>query len=170
MDAQQLNEALEAAHAHAYAWALSCCRGDADLAQEVLHDVYATVLEGRARFGGQSAFTTWLFAVIRFTASKRRRREWLTRFLFVAPELGAHSTNGATPSDDAEAESRASRLRAALNELPARQREVLHLVFYENLTVEASAGVMGVSVGSARTHYARGKAKLAELIGDPETL
>ena len=170
MDAQQLNEALESTHAAAFAWALSCCRGDAEVAQEVLHDVYAKVLEGNARYGGQSAFTTWLFSVIRFTASSRRRRYWLSRLLFVDEEKGNGVAASSLASDDAESESRSSRLTAALAQLPERQRQVLHLVFYQGLTVDASAEVMGVSVGSARTHYARGKARLATLLGDPESL
>jgi RNA polymerase sigma-70 factor (ECF subfamily) len=55
-----------------------------------------------------------------------------------------------------------------LRALPGRQRQVLHLVFHEDLTVEAAAGVRGVTVGSARTHYARGKARLRELLRDRE--
>jgi RNA polymerase sigma-70 factor (ECF subfamily) len=58
----------------------------------------------------------------------------------------------------------ADRLRDALRQLPARQREVLHLVFHEDLTVESAGGIMGVSLGSARTHYARGKARLRSLL------
>ncbi len=59
-------------------------------------------------------------------------------------------------------------MREALSRLPARQRQVLHLVFYEELTVEQAAPVLGVSVGTARTHFDRGKRKLRTLLA-PET-
>jgi RNA polymerase sigma-70 factor (ECF subfamily) len=75
-------------------------------------------------------------------------------------------SNDADPAEALDSRALADRLRSALRQLPSRQREVLHLVFHEALTVEAAAGVMGVSVGSARTHYARGKERLRSLLGD----
>ncbi len=46
-----------------------------------------------------------------------------------------------------------------------RQREVLHLVFYGELSIREASEVMNVSLGTARTHYERGKAGLRKRLG-----
>jgi RNA polymerase sigma-70 factor (ECF subfamily) len=165
MRASELLERLEELHPASWGWALACCGGEREEADEVLQAVYLKVLEGRARFDGRSALRTWLFGVVRRTAAERRRRRWVGllaggRWLLSQRAVSAPSPEEALGQTEATRE-----LRRALAELPRRQREVLHLVFYQELTVEEAGRVLGISAGSARTHYHRGKAALRARLG-----
>jgi RNA polymerase sigma-70 factor, ECF subfamily len=166
MDEVELKRQLERAHADCFGWAMACCGRDRDDAEEVLQTVYLTVLEGRARYDGRSTFRTWLFGVIRRTAASERRKAWLRGLLLKREADGMKPEAPASPDAELDRDSRRDSLRHALAHLATRQREVLQLVFYHDLTVDEAATVMGVGVGSARTHYARGKARLAVLLDD----
>jgi len=166
MDEVGLRLQLERVHTDCFGWAMACCGRNRDDAEEVLQTVYLTVLDGRARYDGRSSFRTWLFGVIRRTAASERRKAWL-RGLLLNREAGSLKPEAPAPPDaEVERDSRSHSLRHALAHLSARQREVLQLVFYHDLTVDESAAVMGVTTGSARTHYARGKLRLAVLLSD----
>ena len=165
MSRARLEADLEELHPASFGWALGCCNGDRGEAEDVLQIAYVKVLEGRARFDGGSAFKTWLFAVIRRTAAERRRGRWLRSLALARWPTGRGAPQSATtPEALASGAEKARSLRDALLALPARQRELLHLVFYEDLSLEEAARVAGVSVGSARTHYHRGKARLRALL------
>jgi RNA polymerase sigma factor (sigma-70 family) len=58
----------------------------------------------------------------------------------------------------------ADALQEALRQLSRRQQEILHLVFYQEMSVQEAAAVLGMPVGTARTHYERGKARLRRLL------
>ncbi len=152
-------QALQALHDQSYSWALSCCRYDRGEAEDVLQQTYGLLIEGSARFEGASTLKTWLFAVIRNVARQRARRYWLTHKLF-APAVDAEPAHDGTAERDAHQRERRKRVLDALRQLPGRQRETLELTFYRELTIEQAARVMGVSIGSARVHYERGKRAL----------
>lgn len=169
MERTELERELEALHAESWGWALACCARDRELAEEALQSAYLRVLSGRARFDGHSSVRTWVFGVIRVTAMEeaRRRRSWTAR------NKGPESVMDATdpsPEADAVAESaeRRAELIAALATISPRQREVLQLVFYHDMTIEEAAKVMKVSLGAARTHYDRGKKALAQKLGNED--
>lgn len=156
-----LRDQVRALHDNAFAWALSCCRQPGQDAEEVLQDAYAKIISGKARFDGRSSFKTWLFGVIRRTAMEHRRSGLMRVIGLGRFRRGAVDPTPNPVVDDLVHQTRRARvLIDALRELPDRQREVLHLVFYEGLAVSEAALAMGVSVGSARTHYHRGKQNL----------
>jgi len=152
---------LEGLYPASFGWALACCGHDREEASEVLQEVYLSVLEGKARFEGRSSPRTWLFSVIRRTAVSRRRRNWLRRLALGRWLDGRNSPPAQQSAETALGATEATAaIRLALAELTERQRQVLHLVFYQDLTVEQASRVLGISVGSARTHYHRGKEAL----------
>ena len=170
MDIAELKAELEQHHAACFSWALSCCARDRGEAEEVLQTVYLKILEGKACFRGEASLKTWLFAVIRKTAIGEHRKNLLRKLRWSDP--ADQSKQQASLSDEPGVALEKSETQAlfqtALRTLPRRQREALHLVFYQDLSLSEAAVVMGISIGSARQHYERGKKHLRESLGQTE--
>jgi len=167
MNREKTERSLESLHPASFGWALTCCGWDREKAEEVLQASYLKALEGRARFNGHSSMRTWFFGVVRKTAVEQRRHHGVRNAAlmrwFEKRTAPLPAPTPETLSHDAEAHDRLQRM---LLRLPPRQRETLHLVFYQELTIEDAAGVLGVAVGTARTHYERGKAQLRRLLSE----
>ena len=119
-----------------------------DLAQEA----FVRVHRGLARFRGDARFKTWLYRIVvnlGLNHVERRKRELQGRVslddvtLEVAPrgEL------------DVLAEEARSELRAAISELPDRQRKTVILKVFHELRFKDVAAVMKCSVGTAKANY-----------------
>lgn len=153
---RELEREIAELHVASFAWARACV-GDDGEAEDVLQTTYEKIFSGRARSEGRASLKTWLFGVIRLTALEHRRRAWL-RWLRFSPLTHEPEATTQAPNDASET------IRRALAVLPERQRQVVHLVFYEDLTVDEAAACLAISVGSARVHYDRGKKRLRELL------
>ncbi len=168
MNRDELEAELARMHPDAFAWALRCAFGVREDAEDSLHTAYERILGGKARFDGRSSLRTWLFGVVRRTALEQRHKGWLRltrlRRWFDRGDVPWQTTNPAGSLVEAEA---AERLALALRRLSERQRAVLHLVFYQEMSVQDAASVLGIPVGTARTHYERGKTRLRALL-EPE--
>lgn len=167
MEREELERELERLHPACWGWALACSGRDRESAEDALQSAYLRILSGRARFDGRSAFRTWVFGVIRRTASEQLRRQSDRRVREVDDAAAVRQAADPAQGADlvAERAGDAAALVDALAGLSARQQEVLQLVFYHGMTIEEAADVMQVSLGSARTHYDRGKKALVLALG-----
>jgi RNA polymerase sigma factor (sigma-70 family) len=159
MEIAELKAELEKLHQASFGWALNCCRQNRVDAEEVLQTVYLKILQGKATYRGESQLRTWLFAVIRKTAISEWRKHVL-RSLTITETDKPRSQ----PERELERSEMQQRFQHALAQLPGRQRETLHLVFYQDLSLSEAAEVMNISLGSARRHYERGKQHLREAL------
>ena len=146
--------ALEAIHGQVFGWALSRCDYDRAAAEDLMQQAYVELLSGNARFKRQSTLKTFVFSVVQNLARSRYRR-MATRLRL----LGQHAHESDDALLPADPESNAD-IWAAVQSLPARQRDVIELVFCRELTIEQASTVMGVSVGTGRAHYERAKKSL----------
>ena len=167
MNRDDLEAELVRFHPDAFAWAVRCASGDREVAEDALQIAYERILGGRACFDGRSGFRTWLFGVVRRTTLEERRKGWLrlTRLRRWFQRDGERPGHGGEAGDRLVENEQVARLRQAVARLSPRQQAVVHLVFYQELTVEEAAAVLGIPVGTARTHYERGKARLRALLG-----
>ena len=168
MESDELRNELASLHESAFGWAMVCCHRDRDLAVEVLQQAYLRILAGDAVYRKTSAFSTWAFGVIKMVALEQLRIERRHRDQLHSENLEAKRSLDVADSTRVPIEQQelAEELDRALKQLSDRQREVLHLVFYQDMTIQQAATTLEITVGSARQHYQRGKANLQQKLRD----
>jgi RNA polymerase sigma-70 factor (sigma-E family) len=129
--------------------------GDPELAKDVVQDVLVRAYRRWSRIGGMDRPERYLQRMVlsEYLSWRRtvlRRARTLTRLPFGAPAVADH----------AEAHAERSGIWPQLVALPARQRAVLVLGFYEGLADAEIAEVVGCSEGSVRVYRARALATL----------
>ena len=149
------------------------------VAEEVVQDTWLAVLRGLDRFEGRSSLKTWLFSILvnqaRTTGTREHRSVPVpdpepavdpARFdaggsWAEPPEHWVEAAEGRV-----EAGKLAGRLRALMDELPARQREVVLLRDVEELSSDEVCSVLAISDGNQRVLLHRARSRLRQLFED----
>ena len=149
------------------------------VAEEVVQDTWLAVLRGLDAFEGRSSLKTWLFRILvnqaRTTGTKEHRSVPVPDpEPAVDPARFEASGGWADPPEHwieaaegrLEAGKLADRLRVLMDELPARQREVVLLRDVEELTSDEVCSVLSISDGNQRVLLHRGRSRLRQLFED----
>lgn len=137
-----------------FRFALSIVR-QAYLAEEVMQETMIVVWKKAKTFRGNAKASTWILGIARNLAFNLLRKEKRGERL---PEEKLAESN---PAKQVEM---AVHVDRALQMLPDHHREVMHLVFYEEMTLREAAAILGIPEGTvkSRMHHAR-KALAKEL-------
>jgi RNA polymerase sigma-70 factor (ECF subfamily) len=134
-------------------YAYSQRRVGVDLAEEVAAETFTRAFEARARYvPSHDHALPWLLGI----ATNVMRRHWRSerRRLAAYARAAHHAPDGAPPEVAGE-------VIAAVAHLPRRQREVVLLAAWADLTYEEIARALDVPIGTVRSRLARARSRLA---------
>ena len=153
---------------HRRAVYLLCYRfvGSHEDASDLSQDVFLRAFRGLRSFRGQSSLATWLYRIgvnvclnrVGAKATLRKLTEPIEtqQFVDVRAEL---------PSDLMLRHERTARVRAAIAQLPRKQRATLILRTYHEMSHQEIADVLGSSVGAVKANFFHALGNLKKILG-----
>jgi RNA polymerase sigma-70 factor, ECF subfamily len=139
--------------------------GDRGRAEEMAQEAFLRAYRNLEGFRGDSAFSTWLFALAtNLYRTELRRIPQRTIALEDAPE----SRDPFSMSEAHELRDRDLTVRRAVLALPAKYREAMLLFYFHEMDVPAAARSLGLPEGTVKARLHRGRellrAKLPRLL------
>jgi RNA polymerase sigma-70 factor (ECF subfamily) len=130
-----------------------------DYAQETL----VRAFRGLRRFRRQASLSTWLHRIaVNVCLSRLGAKTIVTESIESERFV---DTRGDSPADGVLRNERAAQLRTAIARLPRRQRSVVILRVYQDLSHEEIAQILGSSVGAVKVNFCHALATLRGVLG-----
>lgn len=155
MDKETFTRAAERNSRRLYLIALSFTGNHAD-AEDMLQNTLLKLWQRAKAFTDEQHMDKWLTAVCVNECKSLLRS--LRRAKNTALEEAQGLFTFDTPRD--------LQVFAAVMALPAKERIVIHLFYYEDLSVNEIAKALGISAGAAKTRLSRARKTLKEKLGD----
>ncbi|GEC15778.1 sigma-70 family RNA polymerase sigma factor [Nitrobacter winogradskyi] len=135
---------------------------DATAAEDIVSQVFLDVWRTADQFEGRSRVSTWLLSIARFktlTAMRQRRHEDIDQ------ENVREIADGAdTPETSLDRSNVSAILRACIAKLSPAHREIIHLVYYHEKTVEEAGEIIGIPPSTVKTRMFYARKQLATLL------
>lgn len=160
-DKRAMRTLFDRHHLRIYRFALRLL-GEREVAEDVLSEVFLDVWRHAEMFGGRSQASTWLIAIARFKALTWLRRRGETPL--------DEATAAAIPdtSDDPETVMRKKQqsqiLRDCLARLSLKHREIVDLVYYQEMTIAEVARIVGIPEATVKTRMFHARRQLFDLL------
>ena len=152
-------EAARLVEAHGQAvYRLAYARtGSREDAEDITQETFLRLVRAAPVFRDEAHCRAWLLHVAMNSTRSLFRRPWRRRDLPLE-----EAANAAAPDGE-----RGDVLEAVLN-LPERYRAPVHLFYYEGLTVEQIAKILGLREGAVRTRLSRARGMLRDMLKEDE--
>jgi RNA polymerase sigma-70 factor (ECF subfamily) len=147
-----------------YSVALYFFAGDEALACDVTQQVFLKLFTRIGQYQGEAEFTTWLYRLTTNACIDEQRKR--RRFLQFGEDSSGWEAPGRRSQEDAVARGEmAATVGRAIAALKPKLRVVMLLKYFEELSYEEIASVLGCSKGTVASRLNRGHKILARKLG-----
>jgi RNA polymerase sigma-70 factor (ECF subfamily) len=137
--------------------------GNHDRADDLVQETLAKAIANRDKYKMGTNLHAWLVTILRNQYYSEGRRRWRE----ISDAEGTHAARLAEqPVHAARLEMR--EFMAALQALPADQREALVLIGASGLSYEEAAEVLGTRVGTVKSRVSRARSRLEAMLAGEE--
>jgi RNA polymerase sigma-70 factor (ECF subfamily) len=136
--------------------------GDRSRAEEAVQETFASIWRAASSYRRERGLAApWLYAVARNAISDRgrARRE-------PAAEPPDEPSQEAGPDEEAESSWVSWQVHRALDELPAKERELIELAYWGGLSQSEIATLVGIPLGTVKTRTRSALSRLADVLQD----
>jgi RNA polymerase sigma-70 factor (ECF subfamily) len=137
-------------------------------ARDAVQEAFVSAFRSLDRFEGTSRIATWLHRIVVNACLDRIRRRHAHPTVPL-PDSGRpddeRSVRGVEPAAPAVDHDTALDVQQALSQLPEEQRSALILIDVQGYPVAEAAVMLGVAEGTIKSRCARGRARLATMLG-----
>jgi RNA polymerase sigma-70 factor (ECF subfamily) len=143
--------------------------GNHEDASDLSQDVFLRAYRGMHRFRGQSTLATWLYRIgVNVCLNRVSAKTTLGTLTEPIEERQFIDARAESPSQLMLKDERAARVRAAIAQLPRKQRATLILRTYHDMSHQEIADALGSTVGAVKANFFHALRNLKKLLGGDE--
>lgn len=136
---------------------------DHDDADDIVQDVFVKVYKAIGKFREDAQLFTWIYRIatnecLTFLNKKKRR------FFLPIGDVEAELNNKLATSSDLDGDQIQMKLQKALLKLPAKQRLVFNMKYYDEMKYEEISEITNTSVGALKASYHHAVKKIEDLL------
>jgi len=139
-------------------WGRRLCDGDPHLADDLAQETFIKAYAALGAFRAEAKFSTWLYRIAFNIAANR----WRTKKIQWC-ELDDNEDVEAEFCELKQFDAKRD-VEAAMHQLSAAQQLAIRLCFEDGFSHDEAASIMGIPLGTLKTHVNRGKQKLQALL------
>jgi RNA polymerase sigma-70 factor (ECF subfamily) len=173
--AQDLKQELEQLFLSHYSQILKIATnliGNIEEAKDIVQEGCLKAFKSLPQFKGKSSLKTWLYRIIINTSLKSLRKKDLLRqfkgLISIPLKEQWISKNRKNPAEIIEDQQICNLVQSAVDNLPAKQKTVFVLRFFEEWEIKEIASLLKVKPGTIKTHLLRATKYIIQQLKDNE--